>query len=204
MELYHNNKLVRSNSLFDPADVANIEIEWNNKNNVYYTLIIYDMDTPFTYIHLLVTNIPKNDIEYGTIVLNYVQPNPPSGNHKYVIAIYEQQELITNFKFEARSRFPLLDFIKQNNLKLTDEKMITSGNINNLRDDPPKYKRSNSNNIIRKDYDLNDKSKKYCSCVVKVAEKNSERCNLEKDWGNMIDGKTCYSPICRVCKDHRN
>jgi hypothetical protein len=198
MELYHNNKLVRSDSYFAPADVANIEIEWNHQNDIYYTLIIYDIDTPFTYVHLLVTNIPRNDIEYGTIVLNYVQPNPPSGNHRYVIAIYEQRGLMIDSKFGARSRFPLLDFIKQNNLKLVDEKIITSGNSNNnLKDDPPKY-HSNSNSVIRQDSDLNGRSEKYCSCVVKVAEKNTERCNLEKDWGNMSDGKMCYSPYA-VC-----
>lgn len=40
--------------------------------------------------------------------------------------------------------------------------------------------------------------KKYCSCIVKVAEKNTEICNLEENWGKTISGKICYSPYA-VC-----
>jgi len=98
---------------------------------------------------------------------------------------------MTDSKFGVRSRFPLLDFIKQNNLKLVDVNNVN--NSNNLRDE-----HSNDNNVIMQDSDLNDKSKKYCSCVVKVAERNSERCNLDKNWGNMTDEKMCYSPYA-VC-----
>lgn len=135
--------------------------------------MIYDIDSPSLYVHLLVINIQRNDIEYGTIILNYERPNPPSGNHRYIIAVFEQKRMISDLsKFNTRSKFPLLNFIKQNNLHLIDEKIIivdhshndfhltdrnslVSDNDSN-NDDPPKnddppmnhYSRS-KNNVIK-------------------------------------------------------
>jgi protein FLOWERING LOCUS T len=228
MELYHNNKTLPKNQWFDSDDIINLQIIWNHKNNIYYTLMIYDIDSPSLYVHLLVTNIPRNDIEYGNIILNYEKPNPPSGNHRYIIAVFEQKGLINDSKYNTRSRFPLLNFIKQNNLHLVDEKIIivdhlhndfdladrdslVSDNIiNSKNDDPPidKYNRSKNedpptnhrskNNIMKQNSEFNERDEKYCSCVVKVAEKNTEICNLEENWGKTISGKTCYSPYA-VC-----
>jgi len=197
MELYRDNKALQKNLKIDSSEIINLQINWDYKNNVYYTLIIYDIDTSSTFVHLLVTNIPRNDIENGTVVLDYMKPNPPSNSHRYIIAIFEQERVIIDTIPKIRSRFPLSNFIRKNNLYLLDEKMIVVESLTNkFYLDPPKNK--SKNNIIKSDSDLDDRSEKYCSCVIKVAEKNTERCNLEKDWGNMTAGKMCYSPYA-VC-----
>ena len=218
MELYHNNDVLPKNLWFNSDDIINLEFIWPYKNNKYYTLMMYDIDTPSLYIHLLVINIPKNDIENGTIILNYIKPNPPSDTHRYIIDIFEQSGLIAAPKIDTRDRFPLLNFIEKNNLYLIDEKMIVSSsnefylanNNNNLSrnnlinnsivDDPPNHYNINKKhtNIIKQNSDLNDRNQKYCSCVIKVAEKNTEVCNLEENWGKTISGKMCYSPYA-VC-----
>jgi len=53
-------------------------------------------------------------------------------------------------------------------------------------------------NILKQNSDLDERNQKYCSCVIKVAEKNTEKCNLEHDWGTVSGGKSCYSPYA-VC-----
>jgi hypothetical protein len=202
MELYHNNKILQKNRWMDSDEIINLELAWNYGSDIYYTLIIYDIDTPSIHVHLLVTNIPKNDIEYGTIILNYTKPNTSSNTHRYIIAVYEQSRIITDSIFKIRDKFPLSNFIIRNNLRLLDEKMIV---VDPLTDqfylDPPEdssVTKHSKNNIIKQNSKLNDRSEKYCSCVVKVAEKNSEICNLEENWGKTISGKTCYSPYA-VC-----
>jgi len=199
MELYHNNEILQKNVWIDSNEIINLEFIWNYKNNIYYTLIIYDIDTPSTFVHLLVTNIPKNDIEYGTIILDYMKLNPPSNTHRYIITVFEQTGLITDLKFNKRDKFSLLNFIQKNNLHLIDEKMFVSSRNEFYLDPPNNYLPNHSkNSIIKQNSDLNDKDKKYCSCVIDVAEKNTNRCNLGKDWGNMSGGKMCYSPYA-VC-----
>ena len=209
MELYHNNKVLPKKLSIDSSDIDNLQFTWNYENNVYYTLIIYDIDTPSFFVHLLVTNIPRNDIEYGTIIRNYIKPNPPLGsnNHRYIIAVFEQSGIIFGKKFNEISKFrterkfPLLDFIEENNLNLLDKKMIivnSSTDNNNLSNS--KYNKS-KNNIIRQDSDLDNRSQKYCSCIIRVAEKNTEGCNSERNWGNVTDGKMCYSPYAVCAKN---
>ncbi len=96
MELHHNNKILPKNFWMNVPEINNIEFTWEYKNDIYYTLIIYDIDTSYTFVHLLIANIPKNDIEYGTIILDYMKPNPPSGTHRYTITVFEQTKLITD------------------------------------------------------------------------------------------------------------
>lgn len=227
MELYHNNDILQKNLWIDVNEIINLEIIWNYENNKYYTLIIYDIDTVSLYIHLLVTNIPQNDIEYGTIISNFKKPNPPFNTHRYIIAVFEQSGLIADSKFNTRDRFSLSDFIKKNNLHLLYEKMIISStnefyladsddlksnglivdslnkkynnSKNSLIADPSKS--NHLNNIVIQKSNLNDKDQKYCSCVIRVAEKNTNICNLEENWGKTIAGKTCYSPYAVCAKN---
>ena len=42
------------------------------------------------------------------------------------------------------------------------------------------------------------KEEKYCSCTLKVAEKQSAQCLRDKAWGQMINGRKCYNPYA-VC-----
>lgn len=41
---------------------------------------------------------------------------------------------------------------------------------------------------------LGEGEAKYCSCVLKVAGKQSQECLSSKRWGEVIDGKRCYNP----------
>lgn len=198
MELYYNNEVLQKNIWINSNEISNLEITWDYKNNKYYTLIIYDLDTPSIFIHLLVTNIPRNEIEYGTVILNYMKPNPPSNTHRYIIAVFEQAGLITESEFGMRDRFPLRNFLLTNNLRPLDEKMIISSRNEFYLVDRNAKNNNPKNNIIQEDSDLNERSQKYCSCVIDVASKNIKRCNLERNWGNVSGEKTCYSPYA-VC-----
>lgn len=43
-------------------------------------------------------------------------------------------------------------------------------------------------------HDLADRDSKYCSCILQVAGKQSEKCLINKAWGQSVDGKSCYNP----------
>lgn len=52
--------------------------------------------------------------------------------------------------------------------------------------------------IIKKTSPLTERQKKYCSCVVQVAEKQNDNCLSGKNWRKTVDGKQCYNPYA-VC-----
>lgn len=141
MKLYYKNKILQKNLRIKSSEIGNIEFTWDYKEDIYYTLIIYDIDTPFTFVNLLVINIPRNDIEYGTILLDYI--NPSLNTHRYIIAVFEQTKIITNPKSYVRDKFPIGTFLLVNNLTLLDDEMIICSNNEFYL-----VNRSNKKNII--------------------------------------------------------
>lgn len=47
---------------------------------------------------------------------------------------------------------------------------------------------------FKSDSNLTEQQKKWCRCVLKVADKQPGACNTEKAWFETRDGKTCYNP----------
>ena len=55
---------------------------------------------------------------------------------------------------------------------------------------------------FKKNHNLTDLERKYCSCILKVSESGSEECLTEKEWGGVdSNGKKCYNPYA-VCGIH--
>jgi phosphatidylethanolamine-binding protein (PEBP) family uncharacterized protein len=67
------------------------EVILNIQNGKYYTLVLYDPDSPKpAYLHWLVTNISTDD---SNTVIPYEAPNPPTSHthyHRYIFELLEQ------------------------------------------------------------------------------------------------------------------
>lgn len=60
-------------------------------DNELYTLMMVDPDAGSSpYLHWLVLNIPKGNVNDGVSVREYKGPAPPSGVHTYYFLLYKQ------------------------------------------------------------------------------------------------------------------
>ena len=59
-------------------------------------------------------------------------------------------------------------------------------------------RKSVTENFFVADSDLPENKRKFCRCVLKVADKQRGACNIERAWFETREGKKCYSPY-RVC-----
>jgi len=73
MELYIDNDLILDNIHNKINALSSINIKWKSSqdNESYYSLLIYDKDTPLStnsfnspYVHFLAINLPKNGLSY--------------------------------------------------------------------------------------------------------------------------------------------
>ena len=154
------------------------------------TIVIYDMTAPNAeyptkspFVHFLEINIPENRMDLGNVILPYIKPSPPpnTGKHVYVIDIFDQSDPITEFSI-PRERFPVLEFVNQYGLKHIERQIFqTEKRISG-------FDGANS--------DSGDD--KYCRCVVDVAARQPEACNLEKAWFERREGRKCANPYA-VC-----
>lgn len=93
--------------MLTPTQVKDIpDVQWQAKENTYYTVCMTDPDAPSrkepTYRewhHWLVGNVPGNKISEGETLSEYVGSGPPpdTGLHRYVFLIYEQPDGKINF-----------------------------------------------------------------------------------------------------------
>lgn len=67
------------------------------RSGKFYTLTVVDPDAPSPtnpsmapFLHWLVTNIPQGELEKGSMVVPYMGPSPPEGDHRYCFLLYEQ------------------------------------------------------------------------------------------------------------------
>lgn len=212
MKLYINDVPLIGNEWKHANDFSNLQVYWDSVSGLYYTLIIYDLDAiKAPYIHLLINNILGNDIANGDKVFSFEKPNPPlnSGPHKYVIALFGQNNRVPNGNRLNRASFPLNQYILQNNLSLiANETLIVdpSDKAFHLYNDDPPFTFNPNHPIIRGDSNLTDGEQKYCSCVIDVAAKEPSRCNLERAYFEKRDGRTCANPwaVCSKSVGHSN
>ena len=97
MEIYYNNKKIVNDEFLKPSETQiKPEIKFNLNSAKYYTLIMYDPDAVIgTFVHWLVTNINKNNINNGKPIFPYKGPAPPpnTGKHRYIFELYEQNDM---------------------------------------------------------------------------------------------------------------
>ena len=137
--LYKNNCIqIDPNQIYQQKDFEKnpfIQIHSNNKSDSksVYCIIMYDIHAPnpinsylSPYLHWIMLDIqfeenkPINCYDF----INYVPPTPPFGTHTYIVACYQQNELLKNKKIpkiNKLSNFDIENFVKQCNLKLITE-----------------------------------------------------------------------------------
>lgn len=203
MRLYLHNNSVKRNSWMPVSEIANLEFIWEVENDNYHSLVIYDIDAKSSpYIHLFVTNIPGNTIREGNYNFTYVPPKPPRNdpNHRYIIALFEQEELVNEIKPFRRTSFPLEKIIKENGLSLLDDEVLEVDPLTLMfylrdkEDDPLDV----IHPLLMPDSQLSDKEKKYCDCVEKVSVKQPSSCLTDKISYERREGKVCVDPY-KVC-----
>lgn len=115
-----NNVRPRTNTLSAPTVTFDSEQE-----NELFTLVIYDPDAlnP-SFLHWLVINIPEEKVENGDTIVSYKPPTPPSGTHRYYVALYKQPGTITVEPISDRTLFSIDDFVNKYNLEERGIKMI--------------------------------------------------------------------------------
>lgn len=199
-----NNKFISASSAKDK-----INIEWKGDPNQLYTLIMYDLDAPYPYprnfnspyLHWIVTNIKGSDISTGDEGTRYIAPSPPPDSlpHTYNVDIYLQPNKITPVRSADRNNFDVDGFVKTYRLKLVDQGGFKTGSIVPTKKSLERKKITpdsvvESESYFIPDADLSEREKKWCRCVLKVADKQKGRCNTERAWRETRDGKTCYNP----------
>lgn len=212
MQLYVHNTPLNANMYYSKSDLDSLQITWNPTFGLQYTLMMYDIDAPrpesttsSPYMHLLVTNIKGTDINSGSQVYTYAPPSPhtTSGPHRYVVALFQQSSPIASHLMSNRTRFPLDNYIQQNNLSLLEDKIIVVDPATNqfyLQSDveTTNVTFNPTHPLIIGNTNLSIQEQKYCSCVIEVAEKQPGACNLEKAWFEKRDNHECYNPYA-VC-----
>ena len=218
MRLSIFNIPITPNTWYSLNDLSQLQLTWDPTPGSYYTFIIYDIDAPYPsaphdspFIHLLITNILGSDISKGTVLIEYLLPNPleDSQLHRYQFSLYRQTTLIPNLQLPNRSQFPLNSFISQNGLELISNETIVVNPSNKQfylavssisteqRNELPITINSRYPLLIA-NTQLDQNEQAYCSCVAKVATRQPGQCNLEKAWFEMRDGRECYNPFA-VC-----
>jgi hypothetical protein len=211
MRIFVNSQSVAYDQWHPVSDLSGLQVSWDPEPGAYYTLAIYDIDAPreethysSPFIHLLVTNIPGSDISRGEVSAAFMLPSPlrGSGEHRYVIDLYQQTVPVKEAPVAAhRRRFRFADFVSRHGLHHVDtDVLVVDPNtmMFYLREPEWQITFNPHHPLIKKDAPLNEGEVKFCSCVVDVAVKNPEECNLEHAWPNKLPGGKCYSPF-QVC-----
>lgn len=216
MRLSIQNQPIIADTWFPVQQLDNLQVSWDSAPGALHTLLMYDPDNPYPqspsgspFVHVLVVNIPDNDISRGNVVLPYTPPAPPADSdpHRYIFQLYRQQRAIQTHALRApapitsRYRYPLESFLAQNNLRdLVAQQIIVvdpaqrsfylvgQSQVSQNPDHP----------LIIADSPLEEREQAFCSCVAQVATRQPGACNLEKAWFEFRDGRECYNPFA-VC-----
>ncbi|KAG6584038.1 protein MOTHER of FT and TFL1-like [Cucurbita moschata] len=110
------------------ADAPTVVIQGPISNNDLYALVMVDPDAPSPseptfreWLHWIVVDIPEgSDANKGKEVVQYMGPQPPTGIHRYVLAVFKQNRAIGGSLRppNTRSNFSTRQFASQNALGL--------------------------------------------------------------------------------------
>lgn len=101
------------------------------KKNIFYTTLIIDVDAPTKNNPIYSDFIHYLKVNNNEIIIDYMPPSPPkmSGEHRYIIYIFEQENKINNLKIDKRNNFNLQIFINNYKLKEFDKFIFKAINI---------------------------------------------------------------------------
>lgn len=125
-------KATRSKSKGQRGGALNVRLRGNHAPNVnfsgsgLYTVIMWDPDAHAkSWLHWLVINAEEGDVRRGEVIMNYAPPSPPSGTHRYFIAMYSQAgPLRLEEKPAERGYFNVDNFVAENKLLKVGEFMF--------------------------------------------------------------------------------
>lgn len=211
MEVYLNGKVLDRSTWVPLQNFVNLEYTWPTNPNTYYTLIIYDTDAPTRddpawspYLHQLVVNIPGDGSGAGVSITDFIPAAPPQGKgeHRYFVNVFAQKTMVPTTYITTHERFDLPQFIQQYQLvRVGQEVLVANPDSDHMYRailDAPGLFYDPAHSLIKVDSLIPDLQKRYCSCVVSVASKQSRTCNTEKAWYEVRDGTKCYNPYA-VC-----
>ncbi|KAJ4750165.1 Flowering locus T [Rhynchospora pubera] len=126
LRIVYNNHQMFTGTDLKPSSVVNkprVEIGGSDLR-VFYTLIMVDPDAPNPsnptlkeYLHWLVADIPATtDASFGREMVCYESPQPHSGIHRMVFALFKQIRRQTVSAPVVRSKFNSMDFAMEHNL----------------------------------------------------------------------------------------
>ena len=104
-------------------------ITWDSDSDKY-TLLYLDPDAPDRagdgsgagkfgpWLHWLVTDCTKGNVNTGTQALDHMGPGPPKGNHRYIFVLFKQTGNPTVGSV-ARKSWDVMGFLKSNANSLT-------------------------------------------------------------------------------------
>ncbi|EPS71350.1 hypothetical protein M569_03409, partial [Genlisea aurea] len=125
---YGNKQLFNGHEFCPSAVALRPRVQINGGDlRTFYTLVLTDPDVPGPsdpylkeHLHWLVTDIPgTTDATFGKIVVNYENPRPSIGIHRYVFALFQQKsrQTVRNLP-TARDSFNTRHFAGDNDLGL--------------------------------------------------------------------------------------
>jgi len=152
-KVYYNNIEVANKNLFKSQVLLEPNFCIKTNKDKIHTLILFDPDVVQPdWLHWLVINIKGNEKE---ILVNYFIPNPPSGIHRYIFLLCEQQSMLSINKIEKRYLFDIREFLKENKLSIVDSTFFTINkninlNIEKTEESKMEIKESNKYTSIKK------------------------------------------------------
>lgn len=196
IHLYAQSQRLVPNQVSAASSLGSLSVTWKAPVSELDTLMIYDLDSPSgVYLHMLEINVHSGDVNTGNIVVPYELPNPPYGEHRYIVAVARQSRPLKIDKL-SRLVFDVDAFVQQHDLSFqTFETLVVNRERRTFYLD---VRLNDKHAIIQADSDLSDEQQKFCSCVIDVAVKQPSACNFEKAWFEKREGAMCYNPFA-VC-----
>jgi len=87
---------------------------------ITYAIICWDPDAPNkSFLHWLIVNCPGTDNSEGKVIASWSPPSPPpgTGEHRYIIGLFEQAKPIDMQEITDRTKFNPTTFATTNQLK---------------------------------------------------------------------------------------
>lgn len=164
MQVSFGNVPIVNNQLLD---LYTAKLPFNislNDDEGLHTLMIYDLSAPdpmnpvnSPLMHFLEINIPRNQLDSGDILIPYISPSPPSGNHVYIVDLFRQGSQIEPVITGKREIFPVTQFVQNYKLSHVNRLIFIV--------DPPAQ-------VLAK-HNTDSPDDKYCRCVEHVKASGS-------------------------------
>lgn len=132
VNIYYDGIDVSDSTITPELAHGQLSLTWPYYNLDLYTVVMYDLDAPYPdhpvkspFIHMLIVNIPGNDLSRGDVIYSYVSPNPPpdSPPHIYMVDLFKQEYPTSRLNpsevaatVPSRERLNIFRFRDSNNL----------------------------------------------------------------------------------------